>query len=54
MNSIDLKQYRKEKGITIYNKQALFTYKDKDYIYSLKMSEKRKKLETRFDISVNS
>lgn len=28
--------------------------KDKDYIYALKMSEKRKKLETRFDISVNS
>ena len=27
---------------------------DKDYIYNLKMSDKKKELETRFDISVNS
>ena len=27
---------------------------DKDYIYNLKISDKKKKLETRFDVSVNS
>lgn len=30
---LDYNSLEKEKGITIYNKQALFTYKDKDYIY---------------------
>lgn len=32
----------------------LLRNKDKDYINSLKMSDKKRKLETRFDISVNS
>lgn len=30
---LDYYKLEKEKGITIYNKQAIFTYKDKEYIY---------------------
>ena len=50
-NTTELAPILKEETDQYVNKLKA---KDKDYIYSLKMSEKRKKLETRFDISVNS